>query len=48
MADRDSNEQNGVLAFLSSEGLDQLCDLIIARLEGRSPMVLASQGYLQE
>ncbi len=33
-----------VLASLSHDGVDQLCDLIIARLEERTQTVLASQA----
>ena len=33
-----------VLASLSHDGVDQLCDLIIARLEERTQRVLASQA----
>ena len=42
MADQNSNQLDRVLAFLSPECLDQLCDLIIAKLEGRNPWVLTS------
>ena len=44
MANQNSNQPDGVLAFLSPEGLEQLCDLIIAKLEGRNPRVLSSQA----
>ena len=44
MADQNSNQLDRVLAFLSPECLDQLCDLIIAKLEGRNPWVLTSQA----
>ena len=44
MADQDLGQQNSVLAFLSSESLAQLCELIVARLEGTNPWVLASQA----
>lgn len=37
MANQNSNQPDGVLAFLSPEGLGKLCDLIIAKLEGRNP-----------
>jgi len=33
-----------VFASLSPDGVDQLCDLIIARLEERTQMALASQA----
>ena len=33
-----------LLASLSHDGVDQLCDLIIARLEERTQTVLASQA----
>ena len=44
MANQNSNQPDGVLAFLSPEGLDELGDLITAKLEGRNPRVLASQA----
>jgi len=46
MADQNSNQLDRVLAFLSPECLDQLCDLIIAKLEGRNPWVLPKQDVV--
>jgi hypothetical protein len=47
MANQNS-QPDGVLAFLSPEGLDKLDDLIIANLDGRNPRVLASQALVKQ
>jgi len=44
MADPNPSQQNGGLAYLTPECLDQLCDLIIAKLAVRNPWGLASQA----
>ncbi len=44
MVNQNSKQPEGGLASLSPEALDQLCDLIIAKLEGRNPRGLASQA----
>jgi len=43
MVDQNREPPKGGLASLSPEAVDQLCDLIIAKLEGRDPRGLASQ-----
>jgi hypothetical protein len=44
MKEQDLNRPKRGLASLSPEGLEQLCDLIISRLEGRSSQGQASQA----
>ena len=44
MADPNQGQQNGGLAYLTPECLDQLCDMIIAKLAVRNPWGLASQA----
>ena len=44
MADPNPSQQNGGLAYLTPECLDQLCDMIIAKLAVRNPWGLASQA----
>lgn len=48
MANQNSNQPDGVLAFLFSEGLSKLGDLIIAKLEGRNPGMLSSQALVKQ
>jgi len=42
MANKNPKQPDGLLAFLSPNGLDELGDLIIAKPEGMNPRVLAS------
>jgi len=46
MANKNPKQPDGLLAFLSPKGLDELGDLIIAKPEGMNPRVLASQARL--
>ena len=46
MLNLNPSQQNGGLAYLTPECLDQLCDLIIAKLAERNPWGLASQASL--
>ena len=43
MVDQNREQPKGGLASLSPEAVDQLCDLVIAKLEGRDQWGLASQ-----